>query len=144
MVCTVTTAATDGGAPRFLNPPSVGAPIGAYSHVARSRDTYFIAGQVSVDHDGAVVGEGDFAAQLSQTFQNIGEILSSLEIGFANIAQMTTYITRRSDVEPFYAARQLLFPSLFGDNMYPPNTLLIVAGLVQPELLVEVQLIATA
>lgn len=139
----MSTAARSDGAPTFVNPPGVGAPIGAYSHVARSGDTYFIAGQVSVDRDGNVVGVDDFARQLAQTFKNIRDILLSVELGFHNVAQMTTYITRRDDVEQFYAARTELFPSLFGEAMYPPNTLLIVAGLVRPELLVEVQVIAT-
>jgi enamine deaminase RidA (YjgF/YER057c/UK114 family) len=143
VVLTVSTTARNGGAPTFLNPPGVGAPIGAYSHVAHSGDTYYIAGQVGVDRDGNVVGIDDFALQLAQTFKNIGDILRSVDLGFNNIAQMTTYITQRDAVDQFYAARTQLFPSLFGEAMYPPNTLLIVAGLVRPELLVEVQLIAT-
>ncbi len=133
-----------GSAPEFLNPPSVGEPIGAYSHVAKSGDTYFVAGQVAIDRQGNVVGDGDLAAQLTQTFANIGDILSSLGLGFANVAQMTTYLTQRTHVAEFYEARRVLFPSLFVDAMYPPNTLLIIAGLVRPELLIEVQLIATA
>ena len=133
-----------GNAPKFVSPPSVGEPIGEYSHVAQSGGTYFIAGQVAVDRKGNVVGEGDLTIQLTQTFANIGSILSSLGLGFANVAQMTTYITRRADVDTFYKARRVLFPSLFGEAMYPPNTLLIVAGLVRPELLIEVQVICTA
>ena len=139
--------ATDGavgGAPEFVNPPGVGAPIGLYSHVARSGGTYFIAGQVGVDTEGRVVGDSDLAAQLTQTFSNIGDILSALGLGFVNVAQMTTYVTQRAHIGEFYEARIPLFRSLFGDAMYPPNTLVIVAGLVRPELLVEVQLIATA
>jgi enamine deaminase RidA (YjgF/YER057c/UK114 family) len=133
-----------GGAPRFINPPSVGEPLGAYAHVAQSRGTYFLAGQVAVDRQGNVVGDGDLTAQVGQTFTNIGDILSSLGLSFANVALMTTYLTDRAHITEFYEARRLLFPSLFGEAMYPPNTLLIVAGLVRPELLIEVQLIATA
>jgi enamine deaminase RidA (YjgF/YER057c/UK114 family) len=133
-----------GRAPEFVNPAGVGAPLGMYSHVARSGSTYFIAGQVGVDREGRVVGDGDLASQLIQTFSNIGDILSSLGLGFANVAQMTTYVTQRAHIGEFYEARSMLFRSLFGESMYPPNTLLIVAGLVRPELLIEVQLIATA
>jgi enamine deaminase RidA (YjgF/YER057c/UK114 family) len=99
---------------------------------------------VAVDRKCNVVGDGDLTIQLTQTFANIGDILSSLGLGFANVAQMTTYLTQRAHVDEFYEARRVLFPSLFGEAMYPPNTLLIVAGLVRPELLIEVQLIATA
>jgi enamine deaminase RidA (YjgF/YER057c/UK114 family) len=133
-----------GGAPRFVNPPSVGEPLGAYAHVAQSGGTYFVAGQVAVDKHGNVVGDGDLTTQVTQTFTNIGDILSSLGLGFGNVALMTTYLTERAHIAEFYEARRVLFPLLFGEAMYPPNTLLIVAGLVRPELLIEVQLIATA
>lgn len=66
-----------GNAPKFFSPPSVGEPIGEYSHVAQSGGTYFIAGQVAVDRKGNVVGDGDLTVQLTQTFANIGNILSS-------------------------------------------------------------------
>jgi enamine deaminase RidA (YjgF/YER057c/UK114 family) len=133
-----------GGVPRFVNPPSVGEPLGAYAHVAQSGGTYFVAGQVAVDKMGNVVGDGNFTMQVTQTFTNIGDILSSLGLSFANIALMTTYLTERAHIGEFYEARRMLFPSLFGEAMYPPNTLLIIAGLVRPELLIEVQVIATA
>jgi enamine deaminase RidA (YjgF/YER057c/UK114 family) len=132
--------------PSFVNPPSIGKPLGLYSHVARSGPgtTYYVAGQVAVDKNGDLVGPDDLSAQLGQTFANIGGALEALGLTFANIAQMTTYLTRRAHVDEFYGARSVLFPMLFTGGMYPPNTLLIVAGLVRPELLIEVSLTATA
>jgi enamine deaminase RidA (YjgF/YER057c/UK114 family) len=135
-----------GNGPTFINPPTIGEPIGLYSHVARARagTTYYIAGQVAVDSNGDLVGPDDLSAQLGQTFANIGGALEALKLNFANIAQMTTYLTQRAHIVEFYQARSLLFPALFTDGAYPPNTLLVVAGLVRPELLIEVSLIATA
>jgi enamine deaminase RidA (YjgF/YER057c/UK114 family) len=132
--------------PSFVNPPTIGDPIGLYSHVARSGPgtTCYIAGQVAVDKNGDLVGPDDLSAQLGQTFANIGAALEALGLSFANVAQMTTYLTQRAHVDEFYRARRVLFPMLFTGHVYPPNTLLIVAGLVRPELLIEVQLIATA
>jgi len=48
----------------------------------------------------------------------------------------------RSSIQPFLDARTQLFPSLFPDGDYPPNTLLIIDGLVQEELLVEIKAVA--
>jgi Domain of unknown function (DUF1893) len=45
-------------------------------------------------------------------------------------------------VQPFLAARAELFPSLFPTQDYPPNTLLIVNGLVREEFLVEIKAVA--
>ena len=113
-----------------------------YSRAVVDGDFVFVAGTTGFDYKAGTLPDG-VVAQCEQTFKNIGDILLSVELGFHNVAQMITYITRRDDVDQFYAARTELFPSLFGEAMYPPNTLLIVAGLVRPELLVEVQVIAT-
>jgi hypothetical protein len=39
-------------------------------------------------------------------------------------------------------ARAAVFPQLFPDGVYPPNTLLVVSSLVRPELLVEIEAMA--
>ena len=39
-------------------------------------------------------------------------------------------------------ARREAFPRYFPDGVYPPNTLLVVSRLVQPELLVEIEAMA--
>ena len=39
-------------------------------------------------------------------------------------------------------ARQEAFPEYFPTGVYPPNTLLVVSGLVRPELRVEVEAMA--
>jgi enamine deaminase RidA (YjgF/YER057c/UK114 family) len=102
--------AADNG-PSFVNPRTIGDPIGLYSHVARSGPgtTYYIAGQVAVDKNGDLVGPDDLSAQLGQTFANIGGALEALGLNFANIAQMTTYLTQREHVGEFYRARSVLF-----------------------------------
>ena len=40
------------------------------------------------------------------------------------------------------AARREVFPGYYPDGAYPPNTLLVVSRLVQPELLVEIEAMA--
>jgi 2-iminobutanoate/2-iminopropanoate deaminase len=58
--------------------------------------------------------------------------------------QMTTYLVRAEHISDFYAARERIFPNLFPDRAYPPNSLLVVQRLVRPELLVEIQALAAA
>src|SRR5215471_5542395 len=73
----------------YSNPPGVAAPIGLYSQLARlsggAQHLIFIAGQLSVDADGASVGEGDFPAQMRQVFANIGAVLGAEGLGFDSI-----------------------------------------------------------
>ena len=118
-------------------------PIGAYSHLARVKggELLFIAGQVSVE-DGEIVAAGDVAAQTRQVYANLAKVLESAGAGFSNVVEFTTYLVGRDAFEPYSETRLELFPELFPDGDYPPNTLLIISGLARPELLVEIKAVA--
>ena len=85
----------------------VSQPIGAYSHAVSVRPgrLVFIAGQVSIDEGGDLVGKGDFPAQVRQVFQNLERILASAGGSFENVAQFTTYLVRSQDFEDYVTAR---------------------------------------
>ncbi len=128
----------------ILNPPALGKPIAAYSHIARvkSGELVFIAGQVATDALGQIVGGGDFEAQCAQAFANIGKALSAVGAGFPNIVQFTTYLVHSQDIPKFAAFRAREFPRLFPSGLYPPNTLLVIDRLVNEAFLIEIQTIA--
>lgn len=124
------------------NPPGVAAPIGLYSHMARTTglgQLLFIAGQVSVDPAGNVVGEDDFPAQVWQVFKNFGTILAACDSGWESVLKLTTYLVSVDTIDVFYQAREELFASLYPEGGYPPNTLLVVDRLVRPEFRVEIE-----
>jgi 2-iminobutanoate/2-iminopropanoate deaminase len=131
---------------RYSNPPGMAAPIGMYSQIARlpagEHDLVFVAGQLSVGASGENVGEGDFRAQMHQVFANLGAALEAEGLGYASIAQMTTYLRGDELIAEFYRVREGLFGDLFPAGAYPPNTLLVISRLVRPEFLIEVQCIA--
>lgn len=129
---------------RIYNPDRLGAPLGQYRHVTRVKtgELLFVAGMLSANAEGAVVGVGDFDAQAAQVFDNIQAALESAGAGWRNVVQFTTYLVRAEDVPRFMAFRLRAFPSLFPDGVYPPNTLLVVDRLVQEPFLVEVQTVA--
>ncbi|MCZ6664407.1 MAG: RidA family protein, partial [Gammaproteobacteria bacterium] len=58
----------------IYNPAALGAPLGQYTHVTRVKasEYLFLAGMLSADRDGNVVGVRDFDAQCTQVFANIG------------------------------------------------------------------------
>ena len=107
-----------------------------YSHALRAGNTVYIAGQIAVDAAGDVVGAGDFAAQARQVYANLGVILEQAGASWANVAKTTVYLTDPRFIEPFRAVRR---EAMAGHE--PPNTLLIVAGLGAPELLIEIEAI---
>ena len=119
-------------------------PLGAYSQAIRVKagELVYIAGQVGVDKDGNLAGDGSLADQTRQTYENIGGILESVGASFSNVVEFTTYVVGRESVQPFMAARSEVFPSLYPDGDYPPNTLLVIGGLVREEFLVEIKAVA--
>ena len=127
-----------------INPPEMGAPLGLYRQISRVRasEHIFIAGQLSVDRSGAVVGKGNFDAQMQQVFTNIETALTSMQCTFANVVKFTTYLVHAQDIELFMAARKKMFSKLFPNGDYPPNTLLVVDRLVQEDFLIEVDTMA--
>ena len=129
---------------QIYNPDALGAPLGQYTHVTRVKasEFLFIAGMLSADPDGNVVGERDFDAQCTQVFANLHAALRSADADWCNVVQFTTYMVHSQSIPEFMAYRLREFPKMFPDGKYPPNTLLLVDRLVQEPFLVEVQTIA--
>ena len=129
---------------KYNNPSGLAKPLGAYSHIARARasELLFIAGQLAVNEAGELVGKGDFAAQMSQIFDNLGRALETEGLGFANVTKFTTYLVHSQDIEAFMTVRKELFARIYPGGQYPPNTLLMVDRLVGEQFLIEIEAIA--
>ena len=128
----------------IVNTDKAPQPIGAYSQAIRTApgELLFIAGQVAVGHDGNPVGVGDMAAQTRQVFENLGGILEGVGATFSNVVEFTTYVVGRDSVQPYIAARTDVYPEIFPNGDYPPNTLLVIDGLVREEFLLEIKAVA--
>lgn len=128
----------------IYSPETLGKPLGQYSQITRVKasEYLFIAGQLSTDKAGNIIGADDFDAQCTQVFKNIETALASAGAGWKNIVQFTTYLVHSQDIPKFMAYRKREFPKMFPDGKYPPNTLLMVDRLVGEPFLVEVQPIA--
>jgi enamine deaminase RidA (YjgF/YER057c/UK114 family) len=126
---------------RIYNAAELGTPLGAYSHVTRVRaqEYLFVAGMLSTDKTGNIVGKGDFDAQAARVFANVRLALESAGASWKNVVQFTTYLTDAKLIEGFMAYRRREFPRMFAGAPYPPNTLLIIDRLVREEFLIEVQ-----
>ena len=85
---------------RHTNPPELSKPTG-YTHVVevnRGR-TVYIAGQVSFDASGGVVGKQDFTAQTRQVMENLKAALASVGATFENVVKVNTYVTDMSQIQ---------------------------------------------
>jgi enamine deaminase RidA (YjgF/YER057c/UK114 family) len=128
---------------KIFNPAGLAKPAGTYSHIAQAKtqNVVFIAGQVPTDASGTTVGKGDIAAQSAQVYANIHAALRAVGADWANVVQFTSFLTRAEDAPGFRAWRTKEFPKMFPGGS-PPNTLLIISRLADPDYLLEVQTVA--
>lgn len=128
----------------IYNVKTLGKPLGQYHHVTRVKasEYLFIAGMLASDENGEVVGDGDFDAQCRQVFGNLEAALKSVNAGWRNIVQFTTYLVHSQSIPKFMQFRLREFPKMFPDGKFPPNTLLMIDRLVNEKFLVEVQAVA--
>ena len=121
-----------------IKPVDTHEPIGrAYNHVIKTGNTIFVSGQVALDKDGNVVGEGDIVAQAEQVFKNLQSALAAAGASFEDVVKSNTYLTRRDDLAKLREVRSRYF---IGEP--PASTLVFVSGLAMEEFLIEVEAIA--
>ncbi len=108
-----------------------------HSQAVRAGNLLFISGQVPLDRNGNLVGRDDARAQAEQVYQNLQAILAECGLTFANVTKVTTYITDRANRMTLVDVKR----KYFGDAL-PASTNVVVAGLVEPDFLCEVEAIA--
>ncbi len=125
---------------RYLDPAGCPAPLGRYSHAAivNGGPLAFVAGQVAVDAGGEPVAPDDLEAQIPVVFDNIEKVLNGLGAGFTDVVEFTSYICGDDARAAWFRGRDAVYDRLYPRGAYPPNTLLIVAGLARPEFRCEV------
>ena len=121
------------------NPPDVWAPFGAFSMTVIQGDGQIVhlKGQVALDRDGAVVGDGDMRAQVRQVLDNIRAVLTSLGGTTGDIVSLTQYAT---DIEQFMQCADIR--QEFFTEPYPVTTTVEVSRLYRPELMIEIAAVA--
>lgn len=117
------------------NPNSVWTPFGAFSQAVVQGDGKIVhlKGQVSLDRDGAIVGEGDTAAQVEKALDNIQSILSAFGGRMEDIYSLTHHVT---DIEAFMQTGPIR--TRYFNRPYPVTTTVEVSRLYHEDLLVEI------
>ena len=107
------------------------------SPATRVGNTIFTSGQVSVDADGTLVGEGDPGAQAEQCFNNVEAALKAAGATMNDVTKITAFLVDAGDYQPYAAARLRRFPE---DG--PASSTVIIKALVSPQYLVEIEAVA--
>jgi reactive intermediate/imine deaminase len=109
-----------------------------YSHGVKIGNTLLIAGQVALDEDLRLVGPGDAEAQARQTWKNIQTVVEAAGGKVTDVVRVTTYVADIGDLEAIHKVRREFFP----DDDYPTATVVQVAKLGLPGLLLETEAFA--
>ena len=122
----------------FLNPPTVHAPVGAYSHsavVPAGAELIFLSGQIGVHPDGSL--PSSISAQADQVFANISSLLASHGLDASALVKLTMFVVAGQDIQAVRAAR-----AKFLGAHRPASTAVFVSQLADPAWHVEVEAFA--
>ena len=106
----------------------------AFSPGVQVGDLLYVSGQVAQDGEGNTVGIGDAGAQTRQIMSRIRTIVEAAGATMQDVVKITTFIVNIDDYPAFSQVRSETFPA---DP--PASSTVVVAGLVRPEFLVEVE-----
>jgi len=117
-----------------------GAPweaIAGYSRAVRVGDTVHVAGTTAQGPDGELVGRGDPAAQTRRCLAIIAEALEKVGASLDDVVRTRMYVTDISRWEPIARVHGEVFA-----DIRPVTAMVEVKGLVDPDMLVEIEAVA--
>lgn len=107
--------------------------------VSGQTKTVYIGGQDAVDAAGNIVGKGDIAAQTEQVMHNLQVALAAGGATLEHVIKWTLYVVQGQAIAPGFA----VFQRVWGNRPNPPAiTMAYVAGLANPDFLIEMEAIA--
>src|SRR5947208_12723365 len=104
--------------------------------LSRAERVVLCAGQTSTGPDGATLHDGDMRGQVAQALDNLETVLREAGLGLGDVVRLNYYTT---DVDALFGAYDVITERLQAAGCRPASTLLGVARLALPDLLVEIE-----
>jgi 2-iminobutanoate/2-iminopropanoate deaminase len=124
-----------------ISHPSLPAPMrgGAFSSgvEAPSGKMIFVSGQVSMDAEGKVVGEGDIKLQTETVLEHVKTVVEAAGGGMEDVVKVTVFITDMGLYDEIHEVRRRYF-----EEPYPASSMVEVSALIDPRLLIEIEAVA--
>jgi enamine deaminase RidA (YjgF/YER057c/UK114 family) len=123
---------------KIVNPAKWQDPLGFVQghEVTGAQRVLYCAGQISVDPEGKTLHAGDYRGQMNRVLDNLEQVLKGAGFSAADLVRLNIYTT---DLEGFFANRNILLERLVAAGGRYTSTLLGVARLARPDLLIEIE-----
>ena len=125
---------------RALSPSSIRPPLARYSQgmaVPADHRLVITSGQLGIGPHERI--PADIETQADLCFANIAAVLAEDGMTMANVVRPSVFVTAREHMDGYRRSRDRQFP-----GTPPSTTLIVVAGLVRPEFVIEIEAIAAA
>jgi 2-iminobutanoate/2-iminopropanoate deaminase len=126
---------------RVISNPRLPAPMrgGAFSSgvEAPAGRTIYISGQVSLDAEGMVVGEGDIKRQTETVLEHVKTVVEEAGGKMDDIVKVTVFIRDMRLYDEIHEVRRRYF-----EEPYPASSMVEVSALIDPRLLIEIEAVA--
>ncbi len=110
-----------------------------YSQAIKVGDTIYLAGQVSHDDKGNVLGEGNMEVQMRAAYANVGKVLAQYGASMDNVVDEMLFVT---DMDAAFTARVKMKQEVFSGSPVLGSTIVQIQRLAFPQLMVEIRCIA--
>ena len=123
---------------KLHNPAGIAPPFSCYSHGASAPANarwLYVSGQVGVTPDGVV--PTDPGKQIELAWDNLLAVLADADMSVTDLVKVDGFITQAELVPLYRQERERRFA-----GHAAATTMVIVAGLAEPNLLVEIQAVA--
>ncbi len=102
------------------------APVGPYNQAVQAGGLLFCSGQIALDpRSGALVGEGDVAAETHQVLANLRAVLEAAGCAPEHVVRTTVFLADLAD----FATVNAIYAETFGAGVSPARACVEVAAL---------------
>ena len=109
-------------------------PLAGYSRAVHIGPFVYVSGTTATDSEGKIIGLGDPEAQAFKTLLNIESALKKVGAQLTDVVRTRIYITNVENADVICKVHGKFFR-----DIRPACTLVVVKGLIVPEMLVEIE-----
>lgn len=109
-------------------------PLRGYSRAVQVGDSLYVSGTTAMNYKGDVASPGDAYEQTKQVLQSIKTLLTNRGFSLHDVVRTRLFVTNITKWEDYARAHREFF-----ENVRPASSMVQVAKLVDPRLVVEIE-----